>query len=151
MWQRHGIYFQVGEKTLCTYSGWSAVSYLNFVLHEREINDLSQEVPNSHEWTEFLANTSNKFHLVNLIVDHIKSPECRLEREVYINKGPKCFFKDLDNVCHEFSELNSNHREADQKNSMHVVVAGRCKDKPVCVITDDTDIHISLIYIAPYV
>ena len=62
-------------------------------LIERRINDINQELPPAGEWGEFLANDKNKFQLVNILVDHIIRNGDATEKNIYVNNGPKCFFK----------------------------------------------------------
>ena len=59
----------------------------------REINDLDQEVPTAKEWENFLINDINKLRLVNLLVKYIASVECTIEKQVFVNNGPKRYSK----------------------------------------------------------
>ena len=64
-------------------------------------------------------NYKNKLQIVNLLVDFIKSGRI-LDKPLIVNQGCKCFLENgNESVC--FPELDSLHREADQKNPMHAV------------------------------
>ena len=110
----------------------------------REINDLNQELPTAKEWEHFLRNDINKLQLVNLLVKYMTSVECTVEKQEFVNNGPKCYSKYLNSECIEFESLNSQHREADQKIPMHAVFPGRSDEKAICVVADDTDVYINL-------
>ena len=118
---------------------------------ERKINHLDQELPSAKEWDEFLMNENNKFKLVNLIVGFVLSNECTIGKTIYVNNQSVCYLKSLDHAWSEFEPLNSTHRVADQKIPMHAVFAGSSKEKAVCVIADDTDIYISLLFVATHI
>ena len=45
-------------------------------------------------------------------------------------------------------ELDSSHKEADQKTPIHIVYAGQDNSNKVCVIADDKDTYLSLINVA---
>ena len=57
------------------------------------------------------------------------------------------FFIEHDNDCVRFPELDSLHRENDQKISMHPVYFGRENNNAVCIVADDMDTYLSLINI----
>ena len=90
---------------------------------ERVINNLDQQLPPTTEWDDFLQNDNNKFQIVNLIAEYIKTGNV-MEKDVYVNQGSKCFFKRLNYDCIRFEELDSMHR----KIPMHAVFAGRSSD-----------------------
>ena len=117
----------------------------------REINDFNQELPTAKEWENCLTNDINKLQLVNLLVKYITSLECTIEKQVFVNNGPKCYSKCLNSECIVVESLNSQHREADQKIHIHTVFAGRSDKKTICVVADDTDIYINFLFIAHHV
>ena len=47
-----------------------------------------------------------------------------------------------------FEELDSQHKEADQKIPMHALFAGQSSEDTVCMISDDTDVYLSLLYVS---
>ena len=118
---------------------------------EREINHLDQELPATSEWDNFLMNSNNKYKLVNILVDYILSDDCKIDKTVYINKQNSCYIKERNQAPREFEQLHSTHREADQKIPMHTVFAGTSDEESVCVVADDTDIYLSLLFIAPQI
>ena len=91
---------------------------------ERVINSLNQDLPPTKEWNEFLMNYKSKLQIVNLLVDYIKSGRIR-DKAVIVNQGSECFYTEHGNDCVRIPELDSLHREADQKIPMHAVYAGR--------------------------
>ena len=117
----------------------------------REINYLNQELSTAKEWENFLTNEINKSQLVNLLVKYITSVECTIEKQVFVNNGPKGYSKCLNSECIEFESLNSQHREADQKIPMHAVFAGTSDEKAICAMSDDTDVNINLLFSAHHV
>ena len=114
----------------------------------REINNLNQELPTAKEWDNFPTSNVNKMQLVNLLVKYITSVECTIEKQVFVNNGPKCYSRCLSSQCIEFESLNLQHREADQKIPMHAVFAGKSDEQAMCVVADDTDVYINLLFIA---
>ena len=110
---------------------------------ERIINSINQEIPPTKEWDNFLKNQGNKLQIVNLLADYIM-PGCIKNKLVFVNKGSDCYVVDHGNDSASKPELYSSHREADQKNPLHVVYAGQRTNDAVCVVADDTDIFLSL-------
>ena len=49
-----------------------------------------------------------------------------------------------------FKDLCSSHREADYKLRMHAVYANQLHKRPLCVVADDTDVFILLLFVAQY-
>ena len=45
--------------------------YKKHHLTERIMSDLSQQLPKSDEWRDFISNHNNKFQLTNLISDYL--------------------------------------------------------------------------------
>ena len=115
---------------------------------KRVINNLDQELPSATEWEEFLHNDSNKHQLINILVNYILSNESNIDKEIYINNGNECFLKYSNNNFIRFEELDSMHREADQKIPMHAVYAGKSSDDTIIVVSDDTDVCLSLLYVS---
>ena len=115
---------------------------------ERVINSLDQDLPPLKEWNDFLMNSKNKLQLVNMLVEFSKTVLSK--SEVFINKGSVCYIV-KDNICQRIPELDSKHREADQKIPFHVVYAGKNSEETICVVADDSDIYFSLIYISSHV
>ena len=68
-------------------------------------------------------------------------------KTVYINKESKCYFKSPNSELEAFPELDSNHREADQKIPMHVFFLGQSSERTICVVADDSDIYMGLLFI----
>ena len=118
---------------------------------ERDIRHLDQELPATSEWDDFLRNGKNKHKLLDILVDYILCVECKINKTVYVNKQSICFIKEENKPPQLFEQLHSTHREADQKIPLHVVFAGASTDDGVCVVADDTDIYISLLYTSPQV
>ena len=80
--------------------------------NERCINNLDQELPFPSEWEEFLMNGRNKLQLVNLLVDLIK--DGAVAKDVYVNRGNDCYFRQNNGTWIPFPVLDSSPREADQ-------------------------------------
>ena len=113
---------------------------------ERTINNLDQELPPVSEWSDFLKNSFNKFQVATLLADYILSGALP-GKNVYVNKESECYYKSTTGSPVRFINLDSNHREADQKIPMHAVVAGKSTDNVICVVADDSDIYLSLLYV----
>ena len=114
---------------------------------ERAINDLDQELPPTSEWPEFLKNRENKRQLVNLLADYLLESALS-HKNLYVNKEIECFNKPIGSTKVRCPGLDSTHREADQMIPMHAVSAGGCADDTICVLADDSDIFISLLYVS---
>ena len=82
-----------------------------------------------------------------MLVEYIKSGSVA-NKTVIVNQKSQRFFVDQTNNCVRIPELDSSHREVDQKISMHVPYAGQNSSNKVSVISDDVDIYLSLINIA---
>ena len=96
-------------------------------------------------------NHKNKLPIVNLLANHIKSGRIN-KKGVIVNKGSECFLvTENGSNWARIPELNSTHREADQKIPMHAVYAGQNSNETVCVVADDMDIYLSLINISHHV
>ena len=117
---------------------------------ERCINSLEHDLPPTKEWNEFLMNQKNKLQIVNLFVEYIKSGAVA-NKVVIVKQKSQYFFLNQTNNFVRIPELNSSHRETDQKISRHVVYAGQDSSNKVCMIPYDTDIYLSLISIAQLV
>ena len=122
----------------------------NFSQMERCINSLEHDLPPTKEWNEFLMNQKNKLQIVNLFVEYIKSGAVA-NKVVIVKQKSQYFFLNQTNNFVRIPELNSSHRETDQKISRHVVYAGQDSSNKVCMIPYDTDIYLSLISIAQLV
>ena len=103
----------------------------------RHISDLSQSLPKSTEWQEFLSNDGNKRQLVHLLADFILE---HFGKEVYVTKDGQCFHKQPTSSIVPVADLRSTHKEADHRIALHSVYASRTADK-VCVVSDDTDVY----------
>ena len=82
-----------------------------------------------------------------MLVEYIKSGSVA-NKAVIVNQKSQRFFVDQTNNCVRIPELDSSHREVDQKISTHVPYAGQNSSNKVSVISDDVDIYLSLINIA---
>ena len=91
-------------------------------------------------------NQKNKLQIVNLLAKYIKLGAVA-NKAVIVNQKSQCFFVNQTNNCVSIPEINSLHREAYQKISMHAVYVGQDSSNEVCVIADDTDICLSMINI----
>ena len=118
----------------------------------RQINHLSQILPRLKDWNDFLSVDEHKRQLINLIADHFL---CSLRKEAFITKGDHCYriFGIIDsdkteqfNVV-EVPELFSLQKEADGRIALHAEYESVHSVGDVCVIADDTDILILLLYI----
>ena len=68
-----------------------------------------------------------------------------------MNKGIQCYCKRMNEKPVIFEDLCSSHKEADQKLPMHAVYASQLhKITPACVIADDTDVFILLLFVAQH-
>ena len=110
----------------------------------RHISDLSQSLPKSTEWQEFLSNDVNKRQLVHLLADFILE---NFGKEVYVTKDGQCFHKQPTSSVVPVADLRSTHKEADHRIALHSVYASRTADK-VCVVSDDTDVYILLLFVS---
>ena len=117
---------------------------------ERIINNIDQELPAVSEWAEFLKSSKNKFQLTLLLADFMIDGALP-NKTVYVNKETECYYKSLSTPAVRFPDLDSNHREADQMIPMHAVHAGQSPERSVCVVADDTDIYLSLLYVSSQV
>ena len=81
-----------------------------------------------------------------MLVEYIKSGSVA-NKAVIVNQKSQRFFVDQTNNCVRIPELDSSHREVDQKISTHVPYAGQNSSNKVSVISDDVDIYLSLINI----
>ena len=117
---------------------------------ERIICDLDQELPITCEWKSFLSNDKNKYQLINLLVRFILESGLVHSKNIFVNNGNECYYKGIHEETKLSEELSSLHKEADPKISMHAVYACRLDNKPVCVVADDTDVFILLLFVARY-
>ena len=111
---------------------------------ERKITDLSQKLPQSNEWADFLTNDSNKLQLTHLLADHLI--QCDIGKEIFVTKGEKCYHSSGDIVL-EVTELESLQKEADPRLALHTVYAS-FYHSGVCTVADDTDVFILLLFLA---
>ena len=105
-------------------------------------------MPKRDEWQDFLSNHNNKFQFTNLISDYLLE-KASFSKDIYVTKGQFCYSKKLHATITTVEVLFSNHREADQKISNHVLFA-LSPELSVCVVSDDTDIYILMLYIAKH-
>ena len=86
---------------------------------KRCITSLDQDLPPTKEWNEVLMNHKNKLQIVNLLGEYIKSGAAAY-KAVIVNQKSRCFFVNQTSTCVRIPELDSSHREADQKIPMDV-------------------------------
>ena len=113
---------------------------------ERNINNLNQVLPNPIEWQEFLPNDKNKLSICKLLAEFFVSGEVYTEKNILVTKE-KCFAKYANQVAIEKPELFSMHREADHRLAFHAKCSADSGDS-VCVVADDTDVYILLLFIS---
>ena len=95
---------------------------------------------------EWLSDESkNKLQIVSLLVEYIKSGAAA-NKAVVVNQKSQSFFENQTNNCVRIPELDSLHREADQKIPMHVVYAGQDSSNKVCVIADLFYFYLSTLF-----
>ena len=71
-------------------------------------------------------------------------------KDVYVTKGNQCYHSivKIPNNCVEVPDLKLNHREADPIISLHTVFASSADESSaVCVIADNTEVYIMLLYV----
>ena len=78
----------------------------------RKISDLSQHLPKSDEWQDFLSNHNNKFQLNNLMSDYLLE-KASFSKDIYVKKGQFCYSKKLHATITSVEVLFPNHRDAD--------------------------------------
>ena len=116
---------------------------------ERRISDLSQKLPNLSDWNDFLTNDVNKLQVTQLLADYLLSGDSHINKDVYVTKGSKCMFllANESGPGTEISDLHSFHREADPRLALDAVYASS-KHAGTCVVADDTDVYILLLFVA---
>jgi hypothetical protein len=116
---------------------------------ERSITDLSQILPKLHDWNDFLTNDINKLQITQLLADYVLSAESDIRKEVYVTKGNQCMYlsADMSLPATEVPELQSHHKEADPRLALHAVYA-TSRHRGTCVVADDTDVYILMIFVA---
>ena len=114
--------------------------------NERCIKNLNQELLFPSEWEEFFKNEKNKLQLVNLLVDLTK--DGAVGKDVYVNRGNDCYFRQNNGKWIPFPILDSSHRQADQVIPLHAVYACIRPEDTICVFADDADVYLSLIHIS---
>ena len=80
-----------------------------------------------------------------LLCDYILLPHS-IKKNLYVTKGEKCFQK-TEHAIFEIQTLKSNHKEADHRIIDHTHFASNQHDN-VCIIADDSDILVLLLYIS---
>lgn len=108
----------------------------------------SQQLPKSDEWQEFLSHHHNKFLLTNLILDSSLG-KASFPNYLYLTKGQFCCQQKLHSTINFVEVLFSNHMEANQKITNHVLFASS-PESSVCVVSDETDIYVLMLYIAKH-
>ena len=119
---------------------------------ERKIADLSQQLPRVSEWTDFLTNSKNKCRLT-LLADFFLTESRNMGKDIYVTKGNQCYQSTVEvpNNVVEVPDLKSNHREAEPRIAVHAMFASSTEDSSaVCVVADDTDVYILLLYVSQY-
>ena len=76
---------------------------------------LSQVLPKSCDWQDFLQNESNKFRVCNLLADYFSSGELTTNKTIYVTKEQICYIKQHNIERRELPKLYSCHREADHR------------------------------------
>jgi len=116
---------------------------------ERRISDLSQQLPKTGYWNGFLTNDRNKLQLSNLLADFIMSGKSSIQKDTFVTKGEQCLFlaSDSSSPSTQIEELRSSHREADPRIAHHAVFAAK-KHRETCVVADDTDVYVLLLFCA---
>ena len=74
-------------------------------------------------------------------------------KDVYVTKGNQCYYStfEVSNNAVEVPNLKSNHKEADPRIALHTIFASSTdKSTAVCVVADDTEIYILLLYVPQY-
>ena len=59
---------------------------------EKIVSELDQELPDAKEWSSFLSNGENKYHLANLLVNLILESDIT-EKTIFVKKGSQCYYK----------------------------------------------------------
>lgn len=116
---------------------------------ERHITDLGQRLPKLQDWNDFLTNDSNKMQLTHLLADFILSGESMIGEDIYVTKGNHCMYVagDGSQSAVDVPELCSQHKEADPRLAHHAVYAST-SNAGVCVVADDTDVYILLLFVS---
>ena len=83
---------------------------------------------------------------MNLLVDLIKDGAAG--KDVYVNRGNDCYFRQNNGTWIPFPILDPSHREADKVMPLYAVYAGSRPEDTICIVPDDTDIYLSLIHIS---
>ncbi len=116
---------------------------------ERKVADLGQRLPKLHEWNDFLSNDTNKMQITHLLADYIASGESAIRKDVYVTKGSHCMYVSANwsSPATEVPDLSSQHKEADPRLAHHAVYASS-RHSGVCVVSDDTDVFVLLLFVA---
>ena len=80
-----------------------------------------------------------------MLCDYILLPYS-IKKSVYVTKGEKCFQKTEHGVI-ETQPLKSNHKEAEHRIIHHTHFTSHQHDS-VCIVADDSDILVLLLYIS---
>ena len=112
---------------------------------ERNITNLNQTLPKLSDWENFLNNDSNKKRLTYLLCEYILLPHT-IEKVVYVTKGEQCFQKTRQGVI-ETQTLKSKHNESDHRIIHHSYFPSHQRES-ICIVADDTDVLILLLYIS---
>ena len=116
---------------------------------ERILADLSQKLPNIRDWNDFLTNRINKLQITQLLANFLLSGESDIEKDIFVTKGSLCMYlpQDASHPSVEVPELHSSQKEADPRLALHAVYA-TARHTGTCVVADDTDVYILLIFVA---
>ena len=112
---------------------------------ERKTSDLSQQLPKSDKWQDFLSSHNNKFQLTNLVSDYLLE-KASFSEDIYLTKGQFCYSKKIHATITSVEVLFSNHRKADEKIPNHVLFA-ISPESSARVVSNDTDTYILMLYI----
>ena len=112
---------------------------------EDNITSLNKTLPKSSNWENFLNNDIIKKQLPYLFCEYKLLPNT-IEDVVSVTKGEKCFQKTGQGVV-EIQTLKSTHKEADHQ-IIHCTYFASHQRQSICIISDDTDVLILLLYIS---
>ena len=91
---------------------------------------------------------------LNVVINRLLLTESKsMGKDVYVTKGNHSYHSTIGvpNNAVEVPDLKLNHREADPRIALHTVFASSTDDSSaVCVVADDADVYILLLYVSQY-
>ena len=106
------------------------------------------ETTKAQRMEHILTSDKNKLQLTHLLADYLLSKESLLEKDLFVTKGSQCFFRAKETDSWDcVPSLCSSHKEADPRLVLHAVYASS-NHNGVCVVADDTDVYILLLYVS---